>query len=127
MRGRDQQAVRSPEVEHEHDQPARQQRDARGPESGARALYADLPNTEPTEATLSTPDAATIMKMANTCGRPQTTWLFIPVTTWPCSSMVWAAPSPASATSAPSESSAQNQRGAGLAEFGAGHGVQSPK
>jgi len=32
-------------------------------------LYGAWPNTEPTEATFSTPDAATIMKMANTWGQ----------------------------------------------------------
>ena len=57
------------------------------PDSGARGLYAGLPNTEPIEATLSTPEAATIRKIANTCGMPQTIWLFMPVTMWPCSSM----------------------------------------
>ena len=57
------------------------------PDSGARGLYTGWPKTEPIDATLSTPEAATIMKMANTCGRPHTTWLFMPVTMWPCISM----------------------------------------
>jgi hypothetical protein len=42
-----------------------------------------LPNTEPIEATLSTPDAATIRKIANTCGMPHTIWLSMPVMIWP--------------------------------------------
>jgi hypothetical protein len=37
----------------------------------------------PIEATLSAPDAATIMKMAKTCGMHHGIWLFMPVTTWP--------------------------------------------
>jgi hypothetical protein len=63
------------QVQHQHHQAAGQQRDAQQPDSGARGLYAGWPNTEPMEATLSTPEAATIMKIANTCGMPQTTWL----------------------------------------------------
>ena len=35
---------------------------------------------EPIEATFSAPEAATIRKMANTWGMPQTTWLDMPVT-----------------------------------------------
>ncbi len=57
------------------------------PESGARGLYMTLPNTEPIEATLSTPEAATIRNMAKTCGMPQTIWFDMPVTTWPWCSM----------------------------------------
>ena len=57
------------------------------PDSGARRLYTGWPKTEPMDATLSTPEAATIMKMAKTCGRPHTTWLVMPVTTWPWISM----------------------------------------
>ncbi len=57
------------------------------PDSGARALYSGLPNTDPIDATLSAPEAATIRKIAKTCGSPQTIRLFMPVTMCPCSSM----------------------------------------
>jgi hypothetical protein len=59
---------------------------------------------------LSTPDAATIMKIANTCGTPHTTWLFIPVMTWPDVSIACAARKPASATAPPRKASAQKPR-----------------
>src|SRR5512143_3299333 len=51
------------------------------------------------------------MKIANTCGSPQTIWLVMPVTTWPCSSMKYAAPRPIAVTAAPSAASAQKASG----------------
>ena len=50
-------------------------------DSGASGLYIGLLNTDAIEATFSAPDAATIRNTANTCGRPQTIWLSMPVTT----------------------------------------------
>ena len=39
--------------------------------------------TEAIDATFSAPDAATMRKIAKTCGNPHTTWLFMPVTICP--------------------------------------------
>ena len=127
VRRRDQQAVRAPEVEHEHDQPARQQRDADEARQRRARLVRRLAEHRADEATLSTPDAATIMKIANTCGRPQTTWLSIPVTTWPCSSMEWAAPRARPARPARrARGSAQNRRGAVRVNSVCGHRASEP-
>ena len=53
---------------------------ASSPESRASGLYSSRPNTEAIEATLSTPEAATIRNIANTCGMPHTIRLLMPVT-----------------------------------------------
>ena len=68
---------------------------ARPADTRAIGLYASIRNTEANAATFNTPDASSIRKIANTCGRPQTTWLFMPVTQWPFTSMKCAAPRPA--------------------------------
>ncbi len=83
------------------------------PDNGAQDLYALSPNTEWMFATLSTPEAATTRNTANTCGSPQTIWLFIPVIAWPSTSIACAATSPVSTSSAPHAASSQNERAEG--------------
>jgi hypothetical protein len=89
-------------------------------------LYSACPNTDPTDATFSTPDAATIRKIANTCGIPQTIRLFIPVTMWPRSSITWAAKRPAMTIAPPRATSAQKRRGARGMVAVVAIGAQSP-
>ena len=73
---------------------------ASSPDKGASGLNSVLPKTEAIEATFSAPEAATTRKTANTCGKPQTIWLFMPVTIWPLCSMYQTAPMPIAVTSA---------------------------
>ena len=61
---------------------------AKSAESLPSGLYIFILKTEEIEAIFKTPDAAIIKKIANTCGKPQTIWLFIPVSQCPsCSSV----------------------------------------
>jgi hypothetical protein len=96
------------------------------PDSRARDLYAACPNTLPTDATFSAPEAATIRKIANTCGVPHTISLFMPVTTWPSCSITSAAPSPTASTTDPASSSHQKRRSTVEADRGITLAIYSP-
>jgi hypothetical protein len=84
MRHRDDQTICTPEVEHDHEQAGGEQRKRKQTGQGAARLINFLAEHRADRGDVQTPpEAATIRKIAKTCGSPQTTWLFMPVTWWP--------------------------------------------
>ena len=86
-RHRDENALRTAEVQHQHGQAADEQRNGQDAGKAGEGFVIRRLKTDDTEATLSAPEAETIRKTAKTWGVPHTIWLLMPVTPWPCVSI----------------------------------------